>query len=419
MNKSILQDGILININPWRMLTWLLIAQIMVAFVGRSLAPLGVLIGEDLSLTKAQIGMLPAALFLGQSLVSIPAGFVADRIGSKKLLFLLSLCLGLSFILMTLTSVYALVLFMVVLGGIGYGTMHPTSNKGIIYWFSEKRGTAMGIKQMGVTLGSALAALLMLPAAVAWGWRPVLFGACLLLIITGLLAYRFYHDPPAAESQGTEKPARLFASILQMFQEKPLVLVSLAAMGLSGSQLILNTYIVLFAYEHLGISLVLAGMLLVISEVSGSFGRVAWGVISDNLFSGKRIIVLVIIASLSILTSLVISQLPEGTSFWVMVPITVLFGFCISGFNGIWMNAATELVPIKQAGIASGFSLTLGSWGVIIGPPLFGYIVDVTGDFTYGWLFLALMLAAVIALLLLAMVIVKKEHRNQKIQDEG
>ncbi|MGH2316427.1 MFS transporter [Planococcus sp. SE5232] len=416
MNKTILHKDAVANINPWRMLTWLLIAQIMVAFVGRSLAPLGVLIGEDLSLTKAQIGMLPAALFLGQSLVSIPAGFVVDRIGSKKLLFLLSLCLGLSFILMTVTSIYAVVLFMVVLGGIGYGTMHPTSNKGIIYWFSEKRGTAMGIKQMGVTLGSALAALLLLPAAVAWGWRPVLFGACALLIITGMLAYRFYHDPPAAEAKGAEKPTRLFASILQMFNEKPLVLVSLAAMGLSGSQLILNTYIVLFAYEHLGISLVLAGMLLVISEVSGSFGRVAWGVISDNLFGGKRIIVLVIIASLSILTSLVISQLPAGTPFWLMVPITVLFGFCISGFNGIWMNAATELVPIEQAGIASGFSLTLGSWGVIIGPPLFGYIVDVTGAFTFGWLFLALMLAAVIALLLLAMVIVKKENQSSEIE---
>lgn len=413
MDKTILHSDATMNINPWRMLTWLLIVQIMVAFIGRSLAPLGVLIGEDLSLTKAQIGMLPAALFLGQSVVSIPAGFMVDRIGSKKLLFLLSLCLGLSFILMTVTSIYAMVLVMVTLGGVGYGTMHPTSNKGIIYWFAEKRGTAMGIKQMGVTAGSALAALLLLPAATIWGWRPVLIGACVLLIVTGLFAYRFYFDPPAKEAKNgiADKPVRLFTSILQMFKEKPLVLVSVAAMGLSGSQLILNTYIVLFAYEHLGIPLVLAGMLLVISEVSGSFGRVVWGIISDNLFNGKRIIILVIISSLSILTSIIVGLLPVGTSFWVMVPITILFGFCISGFNGIWMNAATELVPIEQAGIATGFTLTLGSWGVIIGPPLFGYIVDATGTFTFGWILLDIMLATVIVLLLLAMAIIKKAGR--------
>ena len=412
MNKTIREDA-LFAINPWRMLTWLLIAQIMVAFIGRSLAPLGVLIGEDLSLTKAQIGMLPAALFLGQSAIAIPAGFLVDRIGSKKLLFLLSLCLGVSFILMTLTSLYAVVLFMVVLGGVGYGAMHPTSNKGIIHWFSEKRGTAMGIKQMGVTLGSALAALLLLPAATVWGWRPVLLGACLLLILTGILAYRFYSDPPEddAKVESAEEPARLLASILQMFKEKPLVLVSIAAMGLSGSQLILNTYLVLFAYEYIGIGLVSAGMLLVISEVSGSFGRIAWGMISDHVFQGKRIIVMAIIAALSIVISLGISQLPPGTVFWVMVPITIAFGFCISGFNGVWMNAATELVPVKQAGIASGFSLMLGSWGVILGPPLFGYIVDVTGSFTFGWLFLAAVLAVVIVLLLWAMAIVKREGK--------
>lgn len=415
MNKTILHNGAFLSVNPWRMLTWLLIAQIMVAFVGRSLAPLGVLIGDDLSLTKAQIGMLPAALFLGQSLIAIPAGFLVDRVGSKRLLFLLSLCLGLSFILMAVTSFYWLILLLVVLGGAGYGAMHPTSNKGILYWFSEKRGTAMGIKQMGVTLGSALAALLLFPAAVAFGWRPVMIGACVLLILTGIFAYRFYLDPQAEQekSGASEKPARLFASILQLFKEKPLVLVSLGAMGLSGSQLILNTYIVLFAYESLGIPLVLAGMLLVISEVSGSFGRVAWGMISDSIFHGKRIIVLVIVAAVSIGVALGMALLPPGTPFWVLVPITILFGFCISGFNGIWMNAATELVPIGQAGIASGFSLMLGSWGVIIGPPLFGYIVDATGAFTYAWLFMAGILTVVIVLLLAAMRIVKKESEEK------
>jgi ACS family hexuronate transporter-like MFS transporter len=411
MNKTIIHNGTAMSINPWRMLAWLLIAQILVAFVGRSLAPLGVLIGEDLSLTKAQIGMLPAALFLGQSLVAIPAGFMVDRIGSKKLLFLLSLCLGLPFILMSVTYFYWLILLLVVLGGAGYGAMHPTSNKGILYWFSEKRGTAMGIKQMGVTLGSALAALLLLPAAVAWGWRPVMAGACLLLIAIGIFAYRFYFDPPDEAEKGAapDKPARLFASVLQLFKEKPLVLVSFGAMGLSGSQLILNTYLVLYAYEYLGIPLVLSGMLLVISEVSGSFGRVAWGIISDTVFHRKRIVVLVIVAAFSIAASIVIALLPPGTPFWVLVPITVLFGFCISGYNGIWMNAATELVPIGQAGIASGFSLMLGSWGVIIGPPLFGYIVDVTGAFTFGWLFMAGILSMVIVLLLFAMKSVKKE----------
>lgn len=412
MDKStLLKTGKIIN--PWHMLGWLLVAQVMVAFIGRSLAPLGVLIGDDLTLTKAQIGMLPAALFLGQSVASIPAGFIVDRIGSKRLLLYLSLGLSFAFMMVAISSNYFFVLLMVTIGGVGYGTMHPTSNKGILYWFAEKRGTAMGIKQMGVTLGSALSALLLLPLATVWGWRMALLAACGLLVVTGILAYRFYQDPPVAADNEPDRKigwAYLRESMMVMFRHKPLVLLSIAAMGLSGSQLILNTYIVIFAYEQLGLSLLLAGMLLVISEVSGSFGRVAWGIISDTVFGGRRLIVLVYIAVLSIGIALMLTLLPAGTPFWTVAAVIIAFGFCISGFNGIWMNAATELVPLKQAGIASGFTLMVGSWGVIIGPPLFGYIVDLTGNFNYGWWFLVLVLVGVIVLLLAA----KKLANNER-----
>lgn len=403
MGINALQQNSSTKINPWKMLAWLFVAQVSVAFIGRSLAPLGLLIGTDLSLSMAQIGMLPAALFLGQSLASIPVGYFTDLIGSRKVLLMLSICLGLSFLLMTFSSTFLVVLFLIALGGIGYGSMHPASNRGIIYWFTpNKRGTAMGIKQMGVTFGSALSALLLLPLASEWGWRPVLLGACLLLIIIGFLAFLFYKDPPVVKNTTglkSKEPSHLVPSIYAMFKNKALILISICAMGLSGGQMALNTYLVLFAYERLEISLVLSGVLLVISEVSGSLGRIIWGIISDRLFEGRRIIVLIIIAFFTVFLSLTVAFLPPGTSFWTMALITVFLGFCMSGFNGIWMNTATELVPREQSGIASGFSIMLGSWGVIVGPPLFGFIVDQTGSFVFGWLFLAVIMMMVIVLL--------------------
>lgn len=404
--------------DPWRMLWWLLATQVLVAFVGRSLAPLGVLIGHDLSLTKAQIGMLPAALFLGQSIAAIPVGFLADQLGSKKLLLALTVCLGASFMFMTMTSFFILFLIMIAIGGLGYGAMHPVSNRGIIYWFTaEKRGTVMGIKQMGVTLGSALAALLLLPLANEFGWRPVLFGAGLLLIIVGYFTYLFYYDPPNEQGKHTVIPSKFFASMKLILRHKPLLLVSLSAVGLQGCQIILNTYLVIFAYEKLGIDLVLAGILLVISEVGGSFGRVGWGVISDRIFKGRRLIILILISLFSGVISLFIASLPAGTPFAVMTVITFVFGFCISGFNGVWMNAATELVPREQSGAASGFSIMIGSWGVILGPPIFGYIVDKTGSFSAGWIFLSSILIVVILLLLWTMSIVRKNR--EKPQSEN
>jgi MFS transporter, ACS family, hexuronate transporter len=405
------------NENPWRMLFWLLIAQVMVAFVGRSLGPLGVLIGEDLSLTKAQIGMLPAALFFGQAAVSIPAGFMTDRFGSKKLLLLLSLCLGISFISMTLVSEFWLLLLCVTVGGLGYGGMHPTSNRGIIYWFSlQKRGTAMGIKQMGVTLGSALAGVILLPIASSFGWRPTVFIASVLLLLVGLTSYYFYKDPFQKNNVSTRKENRNWRrSLWNMFQNRPLFLVSLSALGLIGAQMCLNTYVVIYSYEKIGLSLFLSGLLLVISEVSGSLGRMAWGIISDLIFKGERLIILIFISILTLICSLTMSFLPSGTPFFIMVFIVALFGFTVSGFNGIWMNLASELVPQEQSGLSSGFSITLGSIGAVIVPPIFGFMVDYYSTFSAGWyLLVSLMVLVLIVLVILRRLITLEKLTSEK-----
>ncbi|WP_231746989.1 MFS transporter [Lentibacillus sp. JNUCC-1] len=178
-------------------------------------------------------------------------------------------------------------------------------------------------------------------------------------------------------------------------------------MLLSGSQMIFNTYIVLFAYEFLEIGLISAGLLLVIAEVGGSFGRIIWGLVSDRLFDSKRIVIILIISIMVAGMGLLFAFLPAGISFWAMTPLTFVFGFCVSGFNGIWMNAATELVPFRQSGIATGFSLTIGAVGVMFAPPVFGHLVDTTGAYTWGWLFVAMMMGVVMTLLLGAMRFVK------------
>lgn len=343
----------------------------------------------------------PRGTFLGQAIISVPAGFLTDVAGSRRLLVQASALMGLGYLFMSMLHEFWLVLLLIVIGGIGYGSMHPITNRGIIYWFPLKqRGTAMGIKQTGITAGSALASLILLPLSVSFGWRFVLLIACLLLLAGGFVSYHYYRDPPELEQAKTREKSLLqfYKSMFKMAKNKALMLISFSAMGLNGTQMCLNTYIVLFAYEQLKIPIILSGLLLVISEIFGTIGRLAWGIISDRLFDGRRVIILMIITIITAFASAaaaVISSAP----FWVIAPITALFGFAASGFNGIWMNLASELVPKEQAGISSGISITLGSAGAIIIPPLFGFIVDQTGQFSSGWLLITGMMLIVFTLL--------------------
>jgi MFS transporter, ACS family, hexuronate transporter len=383
------------------MLGWIFSLQLIVALIGRSLGPLGILIGSDLSLTKTQIGMMPSALFIGQAIAAIPIGFLVDRFGSRILLVVLSFLTGISFLIMTLAQSFWIVLILTILGGIGYGGMHPATNKGIVFWFPMKqRGVSMGIKQMSITIGSALSGALLLPMANHFGWRNSLFVSCIILIILGMLTYYFFKDPIAKDLKTKSHFWNFIChSLKEIIRNKPLLWISICAMGLIGAQVSFNTYIILYLYENIELSLLLSGWLLVVSELAGSIGRVAWGGISDKWLNGNRLIVLIIISFISLLMNSILAILPKGVSFLTLIPIITILGFALSGFNGIWMNIASELVPVNFAGIASGFSITVGCLGVILIPPLFGITVDYSGSYLIGWILLDLILAFVMVLL--------------------
>lgn len=63
------------------------------------------------------------------------------------------------------------------------------------------------------------------------------------------------------------------------------------------------------------------------------------------------------------------------------------------------MNAAVETVPKQWDGLTSGFSISIGSWEVIIGPLVFEWIVDQSKSYMNAWLFLAFTMIAVVGIL--------------------
>src|SRR5690625_1502187 len=394
---------------PYKMLIYLFTIQLLIAFVARSIAPLGLIIGENLQLTMSQIGMFPAALFLGQSLVSMPAGVLTDKLGSRKMILLIVLALSGSFLVMSFSTSFTFLLLFMTIAGFAYGSSHPTTNRGIMYWFDVKgRGTAMGIKQMGVTLGSALAAFLLLPMAKSFSWQVAFITSAIILLVIGLIIYILYKEPQQVQDNLKNPNGNGFRDLIALLKHKALMLITFSAMLLSGTQMILNTFIIMFAYERLGISIILAGVLVGIAEIGGSVGRVAWGVISDRLFKGERIIVLLVISVLSAIVSVVVVLIPSNLPFYIVAVIVFVFGISTSGFNGVWMNATTEIVDRAKSGAATGVSITFGSWGVILFPPIFGFIVDTTDSYTIAWLFVTmLMFCSNISLLIVLKIHVK------------
>ena len=360
-------------------LRWLvlliIISQLLTAFVGRSLNPFAAYIGESFALTNFQIGFLPTALFVGQFLATLPMGFIADYVATHRLMLLLMSIVGGGFLLLATTAgSYFLALVFIMLAGLGYGGMHPVTNKMLVQLYPiEKIALPMGVKQMSITLGSALSSIVLIAIAEQIGWQPTITMASLLLLVMGVFIYFLLksHEETFRLHRSTE--ASLVAHLKKLMSSIPLFFTTLIALILMGTQVTFNTYLLLYLIEVKVWAIYLAGWALACSEIFGALGRVLWGSISDKFLNSNRWLALLIIA-LWLPLALYGLHIVQDQLLVYLVIATI--GFSLSGFNGVWMNLAVESVPKTLSGSASGYSVTFASVGVFMIPPFFGLILD-------------------------------------------
>lgn len=360
---------------------WVIIGQLLTSFVGRSLSPLMIYIASDLSLNKAQLGLLPTALFIGQFIGTLPIGFLVDKKSVRKVTVIVMLVVGASFLLFSWSNMFVVAFVAIMVAGIGYGGMHPSTNKAIVQMYPNANvSLPMGLKQMSITLGSSGASLFLIPLAILFGWRVALSLAVVLLVLYSFFLYRKL--TVLEELPSSSKPSKsIISQIVSLIRNRNLLFTTGAAFLLMGVQVTFNTYLIIYLYEIKDWSIYGAGICLAISELGGAAGRVLWGVISDKLFRQNRWIVLILITVQSII---LFYFLHIVESFFLIALLVVCIGFSLSGFNGVWMNLAVESVKPEQSGTSSGFSVMLASIGVMIIPPIFGFFVDHSGFITAG-----------------------------------
>lgn len=374
-------------INTRTFVILIIFSQLLTAFVGRSLNPFAIYIGDSLQLTNFQLGFLPTALFLGQFLATLPMGFFADYIATHRLLLLLMLTVGGGFFLFaTVQNTYIVALLFITLAGLGYGGMHPVTNKMLIQLYPVQKVTfPMGLKQMSITLGSALSSILLLALAEKIGWQWAVKGAAIGLLVFAFIVYNMMQAYSGVFSTLRSTESSLLGQLKKLFTSKMLFFTTFVALLLMGMQVTFNTYLLLFLSGAKGWSIYIAGLALAFSEICGAAGRVLWGMMSDAWFNGNRWIVLMIITAWFPIALWALYEINES---WITVIIIASVGFTLSGFNGVWMNLAVESVPRSIGGSASGYSVTFASVGVFILPPVFGYLTDMAG-YLYGGIFLA------------------------------
>ena len=179
------------------------------------------------------------------------------------------------------------------------------------------------------------------------------------------------------DCKGASEPLKMVLSHSRIRQ------LTITSFFFAGMQLCLISYIVTYLSKDLGMALIAAGLILSSAQTAGVIGRIVWGAIADRYGRPRSMLGFLGIAmSLgAIATALFSPQWPYAAIFLV----SVFYGATAIGWNGVYLSEVARLAPPGLAGIATGGTLFFTFLGVVIGPPIFGAIVEISGSFQAGF----------------------------------
>jgi len=386
---------------------WAILAVIVLAQTVANIGPLGIpaiasLIRDDLGLTLTQAGSFLSVYYLGPVAMSFFAGMLADRWGTAKTLVLGQALIAGGLLAASAAGSYGVLLALLGLAGVGYGTLNPASTTAAMSWFPPRqRATVVGLKQVGLPFGGMLGAALMPALALRLGWRWAIAAGALLIVACTALSAIVYRDPPTSDASPRGSSGAGRVAVAEVLRSRDLWLVASATLVFAAMQTVWMAFLALYLQGVVGLALLAASRYLALAQAGGVLGRVAFGVLSDRTFGGRRRTPLVIAGCGSALCSLAIAFTGPDAGPWLLVPLALVFGFFGIGWNGVQHTLMAELAGPRSAGTAVGLGLAVSSLGVTLGPPVFGWCVTAAGGYRGPWIGLSLVMLAGLGLLAL------------------
>jgi sugar phosphate permease len=240
----------------------------------------------------------------------------------------------------------------------------------------------MSAKQIGVTLGGLIAGLTLPELAERFGWRLSLLAPVVgALVIAALVVVS--RDNLARQVGPRAERAEVMEKLRIRYGWR----LGVGGFGflMAGVQQGFMAYTTLFLTDAHGYGLAIAGVSFAVMMVGGTVGRLGWAVISDRWFRGNRWTGLLLTSLVAAVGLVGMALLPTGPLLW---PCFVLVGLSSIGWNGVFLALVANSVPSTHVGRLSGWSLRCVFSGVVIIPPILGYLAEHWG-WGAAWIFAA------------------------------
>ncbi len=345
-------------------------------------------IRSTFDLSSFEIGLVVTTMILGYTVFLFPAGAVVDGFGDRPAMLMGISGLGLAALVLSVVSTLPALLVTVFVLGSMYATAMPATNRAITARSPPGRyNLAINVKQVGVTGGSALAAILVTNMGVlgrSWSEAFAIVGGSALFAAVVVF---FRYDSTDGTGDLT------FPDIRGLRGNRPYLLLAVGGMFVGSTIFATTGYMVPF-FEDSGSGLQVAGLALASMQVSGSVGRVGVGSLTDQLSSGTSSAAMTVMSGQLAVAAAVLFALPILPLSTRFLAVLVL-GLGLLGLTGLLHGTYVALVPTDQTGAATAGGQTLINVGGLVVPPIFGLLADSAGYRVSWWMLALLSLAGV------------------------
>lgn len=351
-------------------------------------------------MSAAAVGYYVAAAYLGSMLGSAAAGGWVARFGPIRVsqAGLLLSCAGLALAASALAPLVLLGGFFV---GLGYGPATPASSAILVRTAPPAMFSLIfSIKQTGVPAGGVLAGALV-PALVlvlGWQWAAVAIGGACVTLALLIAPARSWYDVGLNPTAPVSLRAAL-APVLLVASSPRLRQMALTSFVYGGVQITLVTYLVTFLVSDFGLTLVLAGAVMAVSQAASVVGRIVWGALADRALGRRRMLGLLGVA-MGVSAMATLSAGPHWPH-WVLFAYAAVFGATAVGWNGVFLAEIARVAPQGQVSQATGGCLFYTFLGVVLTPLAFNLVLALGGDYALAYALLGVPGLAVGARLLL------------------
>ena len=335
-------------------------------------------ISKEFGFTSAQEGLIVSAFQLGYVLVVLITGYLADKVGSRKVVAWATLCTAI------FASVFTLVahdfwstLFMRLLTGLSAGAIYAPGMSLLANWFpARERGKAMGAYTAGLVASYAGGYFIASPLAAAFNWRIGMLATSLPVFLAAFLVFAFVQERPKTQAQFDGAP-EVIGGAAQPAPDGGYwgpVLLTGSYMGhmweLYAFWGYIGSFMMACCTRH-NLPAATGGFLAALIILIGAPAVYVMGLLADKWGRTKAIL---ISATASLLPEFCFGYLLDAPLGLTMA-VGLWMGFWVIADSAIYKAGLTDMISDKVRGTILGVQSAVGFSMTVLAPVAFGTLL--------------------------------------------